>query len=434
MNISIIGTGHVGLVTGVCFSDVGNNVLCMDHDHQKVEILQKGQIPFYEPGLQELVRKNRSEKRLRFTSSMKEAISFSEVIFLCVGTPPKDTGEADLSALEHVANAIASYLSDYRLIVEKSTVPVETGQLLKEMIKNKLKKTIRFDVASNPEFLREGTAVHDFFSPDRIILGVDNDRARNVLTRLYKPFKVPIIVMDMKSAEMMKHASNTFLAMKISFINLVSQMCEKVGADISRVAEGMGSDRRINKSFLSPGIGFGGSCFPKDLAAFGHIAEKLNVSSALIREVQQINETQKAHFSGRIVKALNGVKGKRIAILGLAFKPNTDDLRNAPSIDIIQYLKERGAVITAFDPWAVKAARGVLRGIRYAKSAYAACKGSDCAVILTEWREFKELDLVKLKKILKKPFIFDGRNIYDPAFMQKHGFHYFSVGRTGGLK
>lgn len=429
MKIAIIGSGHVGLVTGACFADLGNDVICMDHDAGKIRILNRGDIPFFEPGLEELVKKNASKNRLRFTNDMKEAIQFSEVIFLCVGTPPKENGEADLSAIEHVAKAMADCLTEYRIIVEKSTVPVETGFYLRKIIKQNLKRKIKFEIASNPEFLREGSAVQDFFTPDRIVLGVESAGAKKILQELYEPFKVPLIITDIHSAELIKHASNSFLAMKISFINMVSQICSKVGADVEKVAEGMGADRRIGKAFLKAGVGFGGSCFPKDLAAFIRIAEKMNVSCNLLKEVFEINEFQKINFIRLVRSKLKSVEGKKIAALGLAFKPDTDDMRSAPAIDILNQLQAEGADITAYDPVAMPEAKKHFKGIKFSKNAYDACKGADAALIFTEWREFRDIDLNRLKKMLKHLVIIDGRNLYEPAEMKKNGFKYFSVGR-----
>lgn len=429
MKITIIGSGHVGLVTGACFADLGNDVLCMDHDVNKINLLKNGEIPFFEPGLKELVDKNVAKNRLRFTSSMEDAIGFSQIIFLCVGTPPKENGEADLTAIELVAERIAPYLNEHRVIVEKSTVPVETGFYLQRMIKQNAKRRIRIDICSNPEFLREGSAVQDFFNPDRIVIGVSSSRARKLLLELYQPFKVPILVTDVPSAEVIKHASNSFLAMKISFVNLVSQICSRVGADIEKVAEGMGTDHRIGKSFLKAGIGFGGSCFPKDLAAFIRIGEKLKVSSNLLKDVFEINEIQKINFVDLVRSKLKTIKGKRLAALGLAFKPDTDDMRNAPAIDILTQLCAEGAHIKAYDPVAMNEARKCIKGIKYAKNAYDACQNADAALILTEWREFRDIDLKKLKDTLKHPLIIDGRNLYEPVEMKKMGFQYFSVGR-----
>ncbi len=429
MKIAIIGSGHVGLVTGACFADLGNEVVCMDQDVDKIRLLSHGEIPFFEPGLKELVQKNLRKGRLSFTSNLKEAIEFSKIIFLCVGTPPKENGEADLTAIEHVADAMAPFLDGYRLIVEKSTVPVETGLYLYKMIKQNSRKKIKFDIASNPEFLREGTAIFDFFNPDRIVIGVENKRGKNLLLELYKSFKVPIVVTDIRSAEIIKHASNSFLATKISFINLVSQICAKVGADVEKVAEGIGTDRRIGKSFLKAGVGFGGSCFPKDLQAFIRIGEKLNISCNFLKEVFEINNYQKDCFINLLRSVLKKFEGKTLAVLGLAFKPDTDDMRFAPSIDIIKQLQSEGAKIKAYDPYAVEEAKKVIRGIKYVKNAYEACKGADAVLILTEWREFKEIDLDRVKRDLKQPIVVDGRNIYEPEEMKKNGFKYFSIGR-----
>ncbi len=382
------------------------------------------------PILEELVKKNLAKNRLQFTSDMKQTIQFSEIVFLCVGTPPKENGEADLSAIEHVAQAMAPHINGYCLIVEKSTVPVETGLYLYKLIKQHTgAKKVKFDVASNPEFLREGSAVHDFFNPDRIILGVESARAKKLLLEVYKPFNVPISITDICSAEITKHASNSFLAMKISFINMVSQICSKVGADIEKVAQGMGSDHRIGKAFLKAGIGFGGSCFPKDLAAFIRISEKMNVNCNLLEEVFKVNELQKINFVNLVRSQLKKIEGKNIAALGLAFKPDTDDMRSAPAIDILTQLVAEGAKIKAYDPWAMPEAKKHIKGITYAKTAYDACQNADAVLILTEWREFRDMDLKRLKRTVKLPLIIDGRNVYDPVEMKKNGFKYFSIGR-----
>ena len=434
MNLGIIGSGHVGLVTGACFSDFGHSVVCMDDDRPKIGNLKNGKVPFFEPNLEEIIHKNVKKKRLRFSTSIEEVVKFSEIIFLCVGTPPRENGEADLSQVETVAKAIAKHLSSYRLIVEKSTVPVETGIQLDKTIRRNVKKTISFDVASNPEFLREGSAVQDFFKPDRIVLGVQSERAEKLLLKLYKPFKVPIIVTDIQSAELIKHASNSFLATKISFINLVSQICEKVGADVTKVAEGMGADKRIGPLFLNAGIGYGGSCFPKDLSAFTRIGESLNVDCGLLKNVEKINELQKSSFVNKARSAVWNFKGKTIGVLGLAFKPNTDDMRCAPSVDILTTLMKEGANIKAYDPYAGPVAKQLLNGLQFSKDPYNVCRGADALLIFTEWDEFKKLDLKRIKKLLKQPIVIDGRNLYDRALMKKLGFHYFSVGRESTSK
>lgn len=429
MNISIIGSGYVGLVTGTCFADLGNRVICVDNDEEKIKLLKKGIMPIYEPGLEELVKRNVKEKRLSFTTSIEEGVKRAKVIFIAVGTPPKKGGEANLSYVEAVSKEIARNMKGYKVVVEKSTVPVETGEWVKHTIKINNRKKVPFDVVSNPEFLREGSAIPDFMNPDRIVLGVESKRAEKIMTELYKPLKAPIIITDIKSAEIIKHASNAFLATKISFINAVANLCEKTGADILQVAEGMGYDKRIGRAFLNAGIGFGGFCFPKDLAAFRHIAQKLGYDFNLLKEVERINEAQKRLILEKIEKALWNLNHKTIGILGLSFKPNTDDLRYAPSLDIIKALQREGARIKAFDPAAMKKAAKILKKIEFCPDAYEVAKGSDCLVILTEWNEFKELDLKKIKRLLKTPVIIDGRNIYEPKEMKKLGFKYQGIGR-----
>lgn len=435
MNITVIGTGYVGLVTGACFADLGNRVYCVDNNRKKIESLKKGKITIYEPGLKEMVRRNIRDGRISFSTSIKTSVKKSEIIFICVGTPSKENGEADLLALENVSREIAKNINSYKLIVEKSTVPVETGEWVKKTIKTfsaggGKKRKIRFDIASNPEFLREGSAIEDFMHPDRIVIGVESRKAKKILSNLYKPLNAPIVVTDIKSAEIIKHASNSFLATKISFINAISSICEKAGADIKEVAKGIGLDKRIGKGFLNAGAGFGGSCFPKDLSAFIHIAEKLGYKFDFLEEVKRINEEQKDVIIDKILKLIWNIPGKTIGILGLSFKPNTDDIRNAPSIDIINRLITQGARIKAYDPKAMEKSRGVLqKGITYCKDAYDVARGSDCLVILTGWNEFKELDFRRLKKLLKQPTIVDGRNIYDPKMMKKMGFVYTGVGR-----
>ncbi len=429
MDISVIGAGHVGLVTGACFADLGHQVIVVDNDATRVANLKRGVMPYYEPGLEELVARGVREKRLVFTTSMKEGVGKSTVIFIAVGTPQKATGEADLTFVESVAHSIAEHLSGYRLIVEKSTVPVQTGQWIARTIKTYLKKKQPFDVASNPEFLREGTAIQDFMKPDRIVLGVESRRAKELLISLYKPLGVPIVVTDINSAELIKHASNSFLSMKISFINAVAQVCERCGADVQQVAEGMGLDPRIGRAFLNAGAGFGGFCFPKDLEAFIKISEQLGYDFELLKAVRHINEQQKRSFAAKIRKALWVVKGKTIGVLGLAFKPNTDDMRYAPALDVIEYLQGEGALIKAFDPQAMKEATHLLPKVTLCRNPYEAARGADCLAILTEWNEFKELDFARLKKLMRQPLIVDGRNIYDPARMRQLGFRYVGVGR-----
>ncbi len=436
MNISIIGSGYVGLVTGACLAELGNRVICADNNAQKIAALKKGIIPIYEPGLEELIAINTKTKRLKFTSSIKDAVRGSEVIFIAVGTPSLDNGEADLTGIENVARNIALNMDGYRLIVEKSTVPVETGRWVKHTIETYLacrtagvKKKVKFDVASNPEFLREGQAINDFMHPDRIVVGVESKKAQGILVNLYKPLNVPLVVTDIKSAELIKHASNSFLAAKISFINALSHICDKVGADVVKVAEGMGLDKRIGRTFLDAGVGYGGSCFPKDLDAFIKICEKIGYNFGLLKAVKLINEQQKEFFLGKIKDNLWIIKDKTIGVLGLSFKPNTDDIRNAPSIDIIRSLQQEGARIKVYDPQAMVKAKNVLSNVVFCKDAYAVSRASDCLLVVTEWDEFKELDFAKVKRLLKRPLIIDGRNIYDPAQMEKLGFKYIGMGR-----
>ena len=429
MKIAVVGCGYVGLVSGACFASLGNEVMCVDIDAKKIAMLKKGQLPIYEPGLEELVRESVKKKNLSFTRDLGSAARRSEVIFIAVGTPPRPNGEADLSYVESVARTVAREINSYKLVVEKSTVPVQTGQWIVRTLRRYARKGASFDVASNPEFLREGSAVQDFMHPDRIILGVESARAKNILLDLYKPFKCPIVTTDITSAEIIKHASNSFLATKISFINALSLICESARADVEQVALGMGLDRRIGKNFLNAGIGFGGFCFPKDLAAFIRISEKLGYDFELLKAVERINENQKNYFVKKIEEALWNINSKCIGVLGLSFKPNTDDMRYAPSLDIIASLQSQGARIKAFDPHAMPKARPLLKKVQFCRDSYAACRGSDCLVILTEWNEFKELNLKKVKKLLRQPVIVDGRNIYDPRDMKALGFRYYSVGR-----
>jgi UDPglucose 6-dehydrogenase len=429
MKVAIVGSGYVGLVTGACLAKLGNKVICVDNDLKKISELRKGEVPIYEPGLQELIRDNVKEKRLSFSTSIKDAVRASEIIFIAVGTPDSGSGEADLTGIEHVAADIAVNLKEYRLIVEKSTVPVETGEWVKRTVATYIKNKVAFDVASNPEFLREGSAINDFMHPDRIVIGVESKRAKELLLQLYKPLDVPKVVTNIRSAELIKHASNAFLATKISFINAVSRVCDIVGADVCEVARGMGLDKRIGRAFLDAGLGYGGSCFPKDLEAFISIADRRGYDFRLLKEVKKINDGQKNYIIHKIKSSLWIIKGKTIGVLGLAFKPNTDDIRSAPAIDLIRALQGEGAKIKAYDPKAMKKAKAVLSKVEYCRDPYAVCKGSDCLFIATEWDEFKKLDLLKIKKMLKRPLIIDSRNIYTSEEMRKLGFNYVSVGR-----
>lgn len=429
MNVCIIGAGYVGLVTGASLADLGNNVVCVDNDRQKIDMLKKIKTPFYEKGLDDMIKKNVKAGRLSFSASIKEGVEKSLVIFICVGTPPRPNGEADLSYVEKVARDIANNMPSYRLIVEKSTVPVETGKWVEHTIKLNVRKKIKFDVASNPEFLREGTAIHDFLYPDRIVIGVQSKRAKEILSELYKGIEREIVVTDINSAELIKHASNSFLATKISFINSVANICERTGADIAKVAHGIGLDSRIGREFLKSGIGYGGSCFPKDVDAFIHIAGKLGYDFGILKAVRKVNEEQKAIFIRKIEEALWIVKDKTIGILGLSFKPNTDDMRSAPSIEIINALIEYGAKVKAYDPQANKKARAILKDITFCKNLYEAAKNSDALIIVTEWHEFEVMDLGRIKKLMNNPLIIDGRNIFDPEKLKEAGFRYISIGR-----
>lgn len=429
MKITIIGSGYVGLVTGTCLADLGNDVICVDIVEEKINNLKKGIIPIFEPGLDELIKRNVKEKRLTFTTDLKDSIRKSEIIFIAVGTPPKANGEADLSYIENVARAIGNEIDSYKVIVEKSTVPVETGEKVKKVIQLNNPHKAEFDVVSNPEFLREGSAVSDFLNPDRIVIGTDSKRAAEMMARLYKPLNATMITTDIRSAEIIKHASNSFLATKISFINAIANICEKAGGDVEKVAEGMGYDKRIGRSFLNAGIGYGGSCFPKDVSAFIKIAEKNGYDFRLLRDVESINKQQKLDFIKKIEENMWILNDKKIAILGLSFKPNTDDMREAPSIDIINALQKEGAKIKAYDPEASEKSRALLKNVDYCSNPYDAVSGCDAMVIVTEWNEFKELDMEKVKSLLNRPLIIDGRNIYDPAQMKKLGFEYVSIGR-----
>ncbi len=429
MKISVIGTGYVGLATAAVLAELGNDVMAADVDRKKIDGLNKGIMPIYEPGLKELVERNVREKRLAFTYDNKEVIRHGDVIFICVGTPPKDNWETELKYVENVAKDIAENMRSYKVIVHKSTVPVDTGDKVKKIIKDNIKEGISFDVVSNPEFLREGTAIKDTLHPDRIVIGADSGKATAIMKKIYGPIKAPILITDIKSAELIKHASNAFLATKISFINSVAKICELSGADVEKVAEGMGYDKRIGRAFLNAGTGYGGFCFPKDSQAFIKIAEKYGYDYKLLKATNEINEDQKKIFVEKVKKALNGVNGKNIAVLGLSFKPNTDDMRFAPSIYIISELQNLGAKIKAYDPVAMDKAKNILSNVSFCKDPYEASKGADALLILTEWNEFKEMDLKKIKSLLKNPLIIDGRNIYDLSTMEKEGFRYISIGR-----
>ncbi len=438
MNIAIVGSGYVGLVSGVCFAHLGHDVICVDIDKEKVKNLRAGKVPIYEPGLEVLLKKYLKNKKLTFTTSIKEATKKSIAIFIAVGTPSKKNGDADLTYVENVAREIALCMDDYKLIIEKSTVPAETGKKIERTIKLNLQKKYRkgaknsidFDVASNPEFLREGSAIEDFMNPDRVVIGVESKKAEKLLREIYRPLKPKMVVTNINSAELIKHASNSFLAAKISFINAVSQICDHLGADIEMVAEGMGYDKRIGRAFLNAGIGYGGSCFPKDVDAFIRLSEKSGYNFRMLKEVRAVNEEQKENFLKLIEEKLWIVKGKTIGVLGLAFKSNTDDMRNAPSIDIINALKLEGAKIKAYDPEGMPNAKKVFKGLTYCKDPYALAKGCDCLLLLTEWDEFAKLDFKKIKAAMRQAILFDGRNFYHDQDMEALGFEYYGIGRS----
>ncbi|MEO0019459.1 MAG: UDP-glucose/GDP-mannose dehydrogenase family protein [candidate division WOR-3 bacterium] len=429
MHIAVIGTGYVGLTSGACLAKIGHRVICVDNDEEKITVLNRGGIPIYEPGLREVIDEAVRANRLSFTTNISQAVKESEVCFICVGTPPLESGEPDLTYVESVARDIAFSMDGYRLIVEKSTVPVQTGKWVRKTIERYNRKQIPFDVASNPEFLREGSAVRDFLEPDRIVIGVETERARDLLLEIYKPIKAPVLVTDIESAELIKHCSNAFLAMKISFINAVAIICEAAGADVMKVADGMGMDKRIGRAFLDAGVGYGGFCFPKDLRAFIRIAEELGYDFKLLREVERINEETKQRFVKKIRQVLWNLRDKNIGILGLAFKPNTDDMRLAPSIDIIRALLLEGAKVRAYDPHAMENARKILPDIIYCQRAEDVAQDADLLAIVTEWDEFKHLDLIRIKEKMRLPIICDGRNIFERSRLERLGFTYIGVGR-----
>ncbi len=429
MNISVIGTGYVGLTAGACLAKIGHNVICVDHDKEKIAILNQGNMPIYEPGLKEIVVECMANGKLKFSTEIRSAVENSLVCFIAVGTPPMESGEPDLTYVENVVREIATWMFDYRLIVEKSTVPVKTAQWIKRTIERYNQHQAPFDVASNPEFLREGSAVQDFLEPDRIVIGVETEQAKNLMLEIYQPIKAPVIVTDLASAELIKHCSNAFLAMKISFINAVAVICELVGADVVEVANGMGMDKRIGRAFLNAGIGYGGFCFPKDLRAFIRIAEELGYDFRLLQEVEKINEEAKKRFVRKIKSALWNLREKRIGVLGLAFKPNTDDMRFAPSIDIINELLSEGAKVRAYDPQAMEKAQPILTRVEFCNNPIAVANDADLLAILTEWDEFRSLDLNLIKRRMRVPILADGRNLFDRKTVESLGFTYIGVGR-----
>ena len=430
MNICVIGTGYVGLVTGAVFADLGNDVVCVDNDRAKIDALKAGRMPIYEPGLEEMVARNVEDRRLSFTTDLGAGIRHGDVVFIAVGTPSKDTGETDLSQVEAVAAEIGRSMDRYKVVVNKSTVPVGTGELVREVIGRHQPRPIEFDVVSNPEFLREGSAIEDTLRPDRIVIGAPTQQVAMTLVELYAPIERPMIITDLPSAEVIKYASNAFLAAKISFINAIANICEAAGADVTQVMKGMGLDPRIGGAFLQAGLGYGGSCFPKDVDSLIHTAGRLGYDFKLLRSVAEINRERAAHLVETIAKALGPLDDKTVAVLGLAFKPNTDDMREAKSVEGIQLLHAAGARIRTYDPAAMDNAKRLLpASVTFSDSPYEAADGAHAVVLVTEWNEFKYLNLERLRGQLKRPVIFDGRNLWEPERMRRLGFEYHSVGR-----
>jgi len=430
MNICVVGTGYVGLVTGAVFADLGNDVICVDNDAAKITELLAGTMPIYEPGLEEMVTRNLTDERLTFTTDLKAAVRRSVIVFITVGTPPKADGQTDLSAVEAVARGIAQAMERYTVVVNKSTVPVGTGEFVREVIERHQATPMPFDIVSNPEFLREGSAIEDTLRPDRIVIGAPTQQVAMSLLELYAPLERPMIITDVPSAEMIKYASNAFLSTKISFINAIANICELAGADVSQVMKGMGMDPRIGSAFLSAGLGFGGSCFPKDTDSLVHTAAALGYEFGLLQQVVEINRERAGHFVDMIAKALGPLDGRVVAVLGLAFKPSTDDMREAKSVEVIQGLLELGAVVRVYDPVAMANARRTLPAtVVYCESPYEAAAGADAVALVTEWNEFKFLNLERLRGVMQRPVIFDGRNLWEPERMRRLGFEYHSIGR-----
>lgn len=431
MKLSIIGSGYVGLTTGACFAEAGHHVVCVDSDPDKIEKLQAGQIPIYEPGLEALVKKNVAARRLSFTTSTEEGVDHGEVLFIAVPTPPQPDGSVDLSFMEKVAREIAQYLDSYRVVVDKSTVPVRTGERVAQTIRRYARPGVEFDVVSNPEFLREGSAVEDLMKPDRIVIGGNSDRALALMQKIYEPFVAPVLVTDINSAELIKHAANSFLALKISYANALAEICEAAGADVLKVAEGIGADRRIGRGFLNAGLGYGGSCFPKDVAAFIAISDQLGVPFDLLREVQRINARQLERFLDAMREALWVLKDKKIAVWGLTFKPNTDDVRSSVAVALVERLVAEGAHVTVYDPKGMDKARElpIAASIKFAASPLEAARGAEALAVATEWAEFAAVDLGALREAMHTPLLFDGRNLLDPVAVRDFGFQYRGVGR-----
>jgi UDPglucose 6-dehydrogenase len=431
MKIAVIGTGYVGLVAGACLAESGNDVICVDKDQSKIRTLRRGKMPFYEPGLEELVRRNRQEGRLTLAATLPKAVRDSAIIFIAVGTPPGDDGSADLQQVLGVVRDIARAMNGYKVIVAKSTVPVGTSEKIREAIRRET--THPFSVVNNPEFLKQGAAVEDFMKPDRVVIGAEDPRAEEIMRELYGPFTrtgAPIMVMDCASAELSKYAANAMLATRISFMNEVANVCELVGADIDQIRRAIGSDRRIGASFLFPGIGYGGSCFPKDVKALVHSAAQKNYEFKILRAVEGVNAHQKTRLISMMRTHFGNLKGKTVAIWGLAFKPRTDDMREAPSVPLIEGLLNGGARVRAYDPEAMPVAKAIFGGrVTFASGNYDALKGADCLAVVTEWNEFRRPDFARMRSLMTSPVVFDGRNIYEPAQMRQHGFTYYSIGR-----
>jgi len=436
MNICVVGSGYVGLVTGACLADFGMNVVGVDKDAAKVEALSRGKVPIYEPGLETLVQKNMEEGRLRFSTDLAPAIEEAQAVFIAVGTPPKSDGSADLTFIREVATSIAEHLNGYKVIVTKSTVPIGTGRMIEAIVREGAGSKHRFAVASNPEFLREGSAIEDFMNPDRVVIGTTDPRAAELMRDVYSPLAaadVPFIITDVETAELIKYASNGFLATKISFINEVAQICEAWGANVEVVAKGMGLDTRIGPKFLSAGPGFGGSCFPKDTRAVAQIARDQGQRFRIIEAVLEVNEATQKRMTEKIERALGGVAGKTVAVLGLSFKPNTDDIRDSPALPIVQGLLDGGATVRAFDPEAMDGCRPLFPTATFCDNAYEAAEGADALVIATEWNQFRKLELDRLHQLLSQPLVIDLRNLYEPEKMAAAGFRYVSIGRPEGV-
>jgi len=432
LKIAVVGTGYVGLVAGACFAESGNDVVCVDNDSKKIRMLQKGQIPIYEPGLEELVRRNTAEGRLTFSTALPPAVRDSQVIFIAVGTPQGEDGSADLKHVLSVAREIAKAMNGYKVIVDKSTVPVGTSRQVQEVMRHETRHP--FSVVSNPEFLKQGAAIDDFLKPDRVVIGAEDERATELMLELYSPFTrtgAPIMVMDCASAELSKYAANSMLATRISFMNEVANLCEVVGGDVDQVRKVIGSDRRIGMSFLFPGCGYGGSCFPKDVQAMLRFASDAGYRFKILQSVEDVNKAQKSRLFAKIKKQLGSLKGKTIAVWGLSFKPRTDDMREAPSIPLIEALLTAGAKVRAYDPEATDVAKGIFgKRVTYATSNYDALKNADALAIVTEWNEFRRPDFARMRELMRAPIVFDGRNLFTPSQMKQNGFSYYSIGRS----